>query len=347
MATQTEEQQARDFLKRAEIRTMKKDLRALREKDALSERDKIAKIKTLEEQLQEAQQKQQKAEPLAIPVPQKSAAAQMPEQDDEKQRMKRVLSEGARQEREAEKNLKTYATEQERQQIFLLESQRLGLENQIDAIDKEKEPGLKLDKNKIMLQKSKLDDKLKSILEQEKKLEGEQAVVLQKSQESTVPSQKKSLEQRRWEIEKDIQEIEKQRWAVEKQIQESEQKVKEIDKFSEQLVQEKNLLQDKILGADKSLREIYSQVIARVEQKRRGEAEEQKARAQTLQKTRAEEKQRVQREQWTGTSAPKKKEFLRQAPQDFKEKLARAAAEEEERRKKFLEDVENWSQNKN
>ena len=58
MTTQVEEQQARDFLKRAEIRTMKKDLRVLREKDALKERDKIAKIKTLEEQLQELQEKQ-------------------------------------------------------------------------------------------------------------------------------------------------------------------------------------------------------------------------------------------------------------------------------------------------
>ena len=46
MVTQDEEAQAKEFLKRAEIRTMKKDLRALREADALGERDKIAKIKT-------------------------------------------------------------------------------------------------------------------------------------------------------------------------------------------------------------------------------------------------------------------------------------------------------------
>ena len=50
MATEAEELQAKEFLKRAEIRTMKKDLMALRESDALKERDKIAKIKTLEEQ---------------------------------------------------------------------------------------------------------------------------------------------------------------------------------------------------------------------------------------------------------------------------------------------------------
>ena len=50
MVTVDEELQAKEFLKRAEIRTMRKDLQALREVDALKERDKIAKIKTLEEQ---------------------------------------------------------------------------------------------------------------------------------------------------------------------------------------------------------------------------------------------------------------------------------------------------------
>ena len=50
MVTETEELQVKEFLKRAEVKTMKKDLQALREVDALKERDKIAKIKTLEEQ---------------------------------------------------------------------------------------------------------------------------------------------------------------------------------------------------------------------------------------------------------------------------------------------------------
>ena len=53
MVTQDEETEAKDFLKRAEIRTMKKDLLKLREVDSLKERDKIATIKTLEEQLME------------------------------------------------------------------------------------------------------------------------------------------------------------------------------------------------------------------------------------------------------------------------------------------------------
>ena len=57
MVTADEEIQAKEFLKRAEIRTMKKDLLALRESDSLKERDKIVKIKTLEEQRSEQQKK--------------------------------------------------------------------------------------------------------------------------------------------------------------------------------------------------------------------------------------------------------------------------------------------------
>ncbi|MCX5919925.1 MAG: hypothetical protein NTW61_01155, partial [Candidatus Melainabacteria bacterium] len=62
-------------------------------------------------------------------------------------------------------------TEQERQQIFLLESQRLDFEKQIDVIDGEKDPALKLDKNKLLLQKRDQQEKLNSILAEEKKLE--------------------------------------------------------------------------------------------------------------------------------------------------------------------------------
>ena len=57
MVTVDEEVQAKEFLKRAEVRTMKKDLLAIREGDALKERDKIAHIKTLEEQRAEQAKK--------------------------------------------------------------------------------------------------------------------------------------------------------------------------------------------------------------------------------------------------------------------------------------------------
>ena len=118
MPTEAEETQAKEFLKRAEIKTMRKDLLGLREVDSLKERDKIAHIKTLEEQRLEQEQKLQ---------------------SEEKIQREEVLQKNESQERVAEKDLKNYATEQERQQIFLLESQRLGFEKQVDEIDKEKQ----------------------------------------------------------------------------------------------------------------------------------------------------------------------------------------------------------------
>ena len=50
MTTETEELEAKEFLKRAEVRTMRKDLQKLRESDALKEKDKIIKSKTAEQE---------------------------------------------------------------------------------------------------------------------------------------------------------------------------------------------------------------------------------------------------------------------------------------------------------
>lgn len=323
MPSQTEEQQAQEFLKRAEIRTMRKDLRSLREVDAVKERDKIAKLKTLEEQLQEIKTKQ---------------AAESASQAAEKAGMEEILQRNEGQERIAEKDLKSYATEQERQQIFLLESQRLNLEKQIDAIDKEKDPALKLEKNKILIEERKRKEKLNSILDQEKKLEDEQKFIQDKSQTTAIASEKKSLEQRRAELDKEIQEIEKRRWEAEKQIQDLDSKLTEVDKSSEQLVTEKNSLRDKVLGADKSLREIYSGVMAREEEKRRGEAQEQVVKKEALAKFRAAEKEKIQRQQWSkGTPSMQNKT---EVPVPVKKSFAKATEAEEEQRKKFLQNVE-------
>jgi len=327
MVTADEEIQAKEFLKRAEIRTMKKDLLSLREVDSLKERDKIVKIKTLEEQRAEQQKK--------LEVKDAATAAT------DKAGREEILTKNEGQERIAEKDLKDYATEQERQQIFLFESERLGFEKQIDAIDKEKDPALKLEKNKLLLQRRDQQEKLDSILEQEKKLEGEQKIIIEKEQTTTIASEKKGLEQARWDMDKRIQEVEKKRWETEKQIQDTEAKIKQIDISSEQLVIEKNGLRDKVLGVDKSLREIYSAVMAREEDKRRGQAEEQITKREALSKIKAGENERIQRQQWSGasTSAPKKPLEI-PVPIPVKRKLAESFRAEEEQRKKFIQDVE-------
>lgn len=318
MATQQqdEEIQAKEFLKRAEIRTMKKDLSKLRESDSLKERDKIATIKTLDEQLEE----KKKAEEATAT----KATAEKFEREE-------VLEKNEGAERIAEKDLKNYATEEERQQIFLLESQRLALEKQADEIDQVKDPALKLEKNKLLLQKRDQQAKLDSILGQEKNLEGEEKVITEKEQTTTIPAERKGLEKARWDLDKKIQDVEKVRWAAEKQIEETDAKINQVDESSEQLVAEKNALRDKILGIDKSLRDIYSVIMAKEEEKRRGQTQEQIAGRKALSKVRAEEKEKVQRQQRSPSFAVNIPVPIKKRPQPFEE--------ENEQREKFLQDV--------
>lgn len=332
MATEAEELQTKEFLKRAEIKTMKKDLQNLREADALKERDKIVQIKTLEEQLAEQAIKQQQQREKEIL---------------EKEKRGEILGKNATEEKMAEKDLKEYATEQEKQQIFLFESQRLSFDNQRKEIDEKKEPDLKLQKNNILIEKRKQEQKLTSVIEQEKKLEEEQVFISGKAQLTTIPTEKKGLEQRRWEVEDEIQKTEKNRWAVEKQIEIIDNKIKEIDKTSVALVTERNILQQKILGIDKSLRDIYSGVITREEQKRSGQLEEQKLARESLAGTRLKEKENVQREQRVGAgpTMPRGTEFMKNIPTPVKETITKSVETEEEQRKKFIQDVEAGSEN--
>lgn len=327
MAIEDEELQAREFLKRAEIRTMRKDLLKLREGDSLKERNKIATIKTLEEQLEEKRKTDETTTNIALA---------------ERGAREEVLLRNEGQEKLAEKDLKNYATEEERQQIFLFESQRLGFEKQLDAIDKEKDPALKLEKNKILLQKRTDEEKLSSILDQEKKLETEQKFIIEKEQTSPIASQKKGLEQTRWDIDKKIQDVEKRRWAIEKQIEEIDNKISKIDKSSEQLVLEKNNLRDKILGTDKSLRDIYSVVMIREEEKRKNKSQDQIEKQKVLSEIRAKQREGVRRQQWS-RPAPSNQEGATGITVPVK-KSVRSFEAENEQRKEFLRSVERGTQ---
>ena len=332
MVTVDEETQAKEFLKRAEIRTMKKDLAAMREVDALKERDKIVTMKTLEEQLAEKRKSD-----LVVPV------------KDEKAAREEVLGKNENEEKIAEKDLKKYATEEERQQIFLLESQRLSLEKRVDAIDKEKDPALKLEKNKILLQKRDWHTKLNAVLDQQKKLEEEEAFIVDKEKTTAIPSQRKGLEQSRADLDIKIQDVEKKRWEVEKQIENTDKGVAEVDKSSALLITEKNEIRDKILGLDKSLRDIYSVVVAREEEKRRGQSQEQLARKEAAAKLRAQEQENVRREQWSGAAHKKQQQNSGQtsnATKPAKERVFESFKDEEGQRERFLQDVGHWSDDK-
>jgi hypothetical protein len=325
--TQAEEQQAAEFLKRAEIKTMRKDLMALREADALVERDKIAKLKTLEEQLDE-RKKVLETEALARA---------------EKAGREEILQKNSGEERLAEKDLKNYATEPERQQIFLLDSQRFELEKQIGEIDNKKDPELKLQKNQLLLKKRAQQEKLDAILGQEKKLEDEQKFIAEKQQSTTIAEERKGLEESRWDMDKKIQDVEKTRWAAEKEVEGTDNQITEIEKSSESLVTEKNMLRDKILGADKSLREIYSAVMAREEEKKRLQSQQELEGQKNLAEIRRKEKEKIQRVQWLHSAGDRSiplKEKKLDIPVPARKISAESFEAEEEQRKQFLKDVE-------
>jgi len=311
MVTEVEEQQVRDFLKRAEVRTMRKDLQKLREIDAVKEKDKIANLKTIEEQQLEIARRQEIVRQKVL-------------QDAEKQRREEILGKSALKEKEAEKDLKKYANESEKQQIFLLEAQRLDLENQIGIIEGEKEPLLIRQKNKTLSEIKVQEIKLQNIIEGEQKLENEQKYIEEKEGLSNVPAEKKSMEERRGELENQRQEIEKKRWQAEKVLAEFTNKIKEIDKNLDAASEEKNNIHKKIKEIDNSLRAIYSAIMAGEEERRRGQAGQQKIKAAEISKAHSEMNERVQREQWTGIPAPIKNKF----------------EAEEEQRKKFIKNVE-------
>jgi len=333
MATETEELQAKEFLKRAEIRTMRKDLLSLRESDAVKERDKIAKIKTLEEQLEEKRKND-------LTVPTRPIANEKAKRDE-------VLLKNESQEIIAEKDLKNYATEEERQKIFLLESQRLAFEKQIDAIDKTRDPAVKLEKNKLLIQKREWQTKLNVILEQEKKLEGELKVITEQAQATNIPAQKKSLEQSTWDLDKKVQDIEKKRWEIEKQIEDVDKLISQQDKSSENLVLEKNGLRDKVLGVDKLLRDVYSTVMAREEEKRKGLAQYQISQKEALAQARTAQKETIQRQQWTNKSKGNIPPVSSDVPVPIKRNILKSFQNEEDQRQKFLQDVESLSENNN
>ncbi len=294
MTTEVEELQAKEFLERAQVRTMKKDLLMLREADALKERDKIVNLKTVEEEKLEGIKKED-------------------EEKEKRERLERekILHKNTEEEHEAEKQLRDFAEESEKQQIFLLESERLGFEKQVDVFEKEKEPELELEKNDVLIKKRDWEARLKSIIEGEQKIEEEQKFIEAKEHESNVPAEKQGLEERRNELESERQEIEKKRWAVEKELKRLEEKIQFLDVDFKKITAEKNTLKEKIKGTDQLLRAIYTEIIRRVEEKKRGEQDQQKIAELRAAEANLKRKETIQREQRSGMpQVPKKDQAL-------------------------------------
>lgn len=340
MANEVEELQTKEFLERAEIRTMRKDLQKLREIDALKEREKIIKMKTPEEEqairkiAEEKAQQNKKEESMGLL---------------EKNERERILQKKAEEENEAKINLKKYASESEKQQIFLLESQRFDLDNQVKALEEQKDPDLKLQKNRVLLVRRDWEKKLKTILEEEKRLETEQKFISEKEKETNISSERQSLEKRRWDMEKERQKIETKRWEIEREIVKIDGQVKKLDEDYEKIIAEKNSIITKKSELDSSLRDIYSKIIKNIESQRAEKERDRRLAQGEVAEKRAEEKEKVQRSQWSSTPGlqmGREKEFLKGVSIPAKEKLISQAKNEEEDRKKFMENVRKWAEEK-
>src|SRR3989339_233708 len=219
MINPQDEAQAKEFLKRIEIITMKKDLRKLREADAIKEKSKIVSggFKKTFGFAQDGS------------TPNKAVPEELKEIKEKFEREK-ILNENYIQEIEAEKQLKNYANEEEKQRIFILESQKI--------------------------------------------------------------------------------ELEKKRWEVEREISKEDSSIEIVNQDYKKIINEENDLKQRITDIDKQLRQIYSQIVQRI--------------------------------QWARSPSTRysEKEYLRTIPDKVKENLEKQAEAEEEHRRKFLENIE-------
>ncbi|MBI2053973.1 MAG: hypothetical protein HYT36_01375 [Candidatus Staskawiczbacteria bacterium] len=323
---------------------MGKDLQKLRETDALKEREAIIKIKTPEEEREKklpADQQKEQAEESAGQLAEKTGR-------------ERILQKKSEEEKEAELSLKKYATEPEKQQIFLYETQRIDLEDQVRKIEEEKEPALKLEKNRVLLEKGEWEKKLSKVSEEEESFQTEQKFISGKEKESNIAKEKQGMEKRRWELEKEVKNAEKKRWEVEREVAKTESKIKKIDEDYEKIVAEKNNLAKRKADIDKIIREIYSKIITNVEAEKAKKEREKRLAQGKIAEIKSGEKEEIQRQQWKGMpekyekyeTGGKEKQFLKDMPVSAREKIFGQAEEEEKARKKFLEDVEKWAKEK-
>ncbi len=370
------------FLDRSTIRTMKKDLAALREADSLKEREKITQIKTSQKptlptpvfkQAPEASPIKPAAQPPKSifdspvskpqPAPKNTIAPSFMEsvsslQTDkmpEETPLEKVLQHTTNQEDAAMAGIKQYATEDEKQQIFLLESQRTSLQRQLKTGDKPQESSLILEKNQILIEQKNWQKKLNPIIEEEAKNEAEQKLLEQKEALSNVSGERQNLEKQRWALEDKRKGMEKKRWVIEEKLSELQSQIQNLDQGYLQSNNKEGDIKNQIISIDDSLRLIYADIKEREEAKRKEtSAHSVKSEATIIQ----QQKELQQQRQHERITQIKEKTYIKETPLAARpafnkspsaaiEKLVTATKTEEAHRRKFMEDVEKWAAEKN
>jgi DNA repair exonuclease SbcCD ATPase subunit len=367
--TNTKELQITDLLKNADIRTMKKDLKQLREADATSEKKKIfagvpsesGPIKTPVSPPAPTYTPPAPVEEVISPVTPKVSAAPIKEvasiepappvidktpeikvQSNNVQQRANVLSQHERQEHEITGTLKPYANAQEKQEIFLLESQKAELETQIQSLAKDKTPSVVLEKNKTLISQRSLQEKLDVIIQEEGKIEDGITAIETKEKEATVPQERQGLEKRRWALESQREGIEKKRWVIENEMVKSQDSLKDFDQNSKIFNDQASKLTANVTEIDERLRAIYAGISTR-ENNRRSSLERENAVVIAQKESEAAASKKIKEQEWVQSLENNGKDYAAEIPLSVKEKLAKTTAVEEENRKKFMEDVENWA----
>src|SRR3989344_2167543 len=315
MATAQQENTQIQILQRADIRTMKKDLKHLREVDADKESKKIMGLKFSlpgKKPFDSAQGKpvvvQKVVGPTTAPVRKVPAVPQTAVQEGplqgsigmvQKISLEEIKELAKKTERDLEMindmveekltvtETEQNAKEQEKQQIFQLETQKTDLEKKVQEQEKHVLTAAQ-QREKILQNQKILRQKLALIIEEQK---------------AAPEGEKEELEKKRWPVEQEIAKLQKELDGMEATVAISKEKKQE--------------LQGKISHINNSLKSIFLNI------------------AKTKREILKESELAVHKRPAQQAPAPK--------PQTAVEKMQQAAKVEEEQRRRFMEDVERWA----
>ncbi|MCK4781848.1 hypothetical protein KAS79_02925 [Candidatus Parcubacteria bacterium] len=223
-----------EFLKRAEIRTMEKDIARFREEEAQKAREKLTT-----------------KEPVEIPA-----------KTEEDKHVAIPRSETIASEEEKIKEEKQIAEEIEKKWLkekAELEQKKAEAEERKKILENQKEP-IETKKNDLLKQLEQLKQTLEPILIKEKEIEQRRKEIEEKERLTVSFEQKRKIEKQRWQVEDEIKETEKQRWQVEDEIEKIKQEIKKYILEEQKILKEKVLIKEKKDTLKKQLQEIEEKV---------------------------------------------------------------------------------------
>ncbi|OGZ72119.1 MAG: hypothetical protein A2908_04495 [Candidatus Staskawiczbacteria bacterium RIFCSPLOWO2_01_FULL_38_12b] len=277
-------------------------------------------------------------------TPKKEPAPDLPQNE----LIEKTFEENTRKEGDVERKIKEYATEEEKQHIFLLTSQRFTLENQLQKNRQAKKPSSLSEKNALLLSQKSWQKKLDPLIDEEQKNNARQNTIQQTIDTSNDPSQKQSLEREASILEEQKQAIEKKRWVIETPLKQLEDDIKKLDEGFKQSDDGENNLKKEIENIDRSLEVVYATVSQR-EAALKGESARMTQVKPHQIPTQIKPSLEHQAPKPTHQTQHPKREPLASKPAFAKtsgtamEKLSKATEIEQIQRKKFMEDVERWA----